>query len=130
MVIDTSALLAIIFGEPEAEIFADMLATSEVTLCSAVSALEAGIVVEARKGRSAAKDFQAFVEIAKIKVVEFTPEQSRIALSAWRRFGKGNHKAGLNLGDCSAYALSKASRQPLLFKGDDFSKTDVAVVKY
>lgn len=130
MVVDTSALLAVIFEEVEAEIFADILATSDATLCSAVSALEAGIVIEARKGRAAAKDFQALLDVAKIKVVGFTPEQSQAAMAAWRRYGKGNHKAGLNMGDCCAYALARTSRQPLLFKGSDFSRTDIAVVRY
>jgi ribonuclease VapC len=130
MVVDTSALLAVIFEEGEADSFADILATSEVTLCSAVSVLEASIVVEARKGRAAAADFQALLDVAKIKVVDFSPEHARLAVTAWRRYGKGNHKAGLNMGDCCAYALAKAVRQPLLFKDGDFSQTDIAVVKH
>ena len=130
MVVDTSALLAIIFEEAEAAVFAEILATSENTLCSAVSVLEAGIVIEARKGRAASKDFQTFLDLAKIKVAEFSSEQAGIATQAWRKFGKGNHKAGLNMGDCCTYALSKVTRQALLFKGNDFSLTDVMAVKY
>jgi ribonuclease VapC len=130
MVIDTSALLAVIFDESEAETFAELLATSETTLLSAVSWLEAGIVVEAKKGKDAARDYQSFLAAARVKIVEFTPDHGRIALEAWRDYGKGNHKAGLNLGDCCAYALSKVSGRPLLFKGRDFSQTDVAAVRY
>ncbi len=130
MVVDTSALLAVIFEETEAGVFAGILATSENTLCSAVSLLEAGIVIEARKGREAGKDFQAFLDLAKIKVVEFSGEQAAIAVQAWRKYGKGNHKAALNMGDCCVYALCKVSRQALLFKGNDFALTDVMAVKY
>ena len=83
-----------------------------------------------RKGRAAGNDFQVFLDLAKIKVVEFSGEQARIATQAWRKFGKGNHKAGLNMGDCCVYALSKATRQALLFKGNDFALTDLATVKY
>ena len=130
MVIDTSALLAVVFGESEAETFAELLATSETTLLSAVSWLEASIVIEAKKGKPATQHFQSFLSTARVKPVEFTPDQGRIALEAWRNYGKGNHRAGLNLGDCCAYALSKVSGRPLLFKGTDFSQTDVAVVRY
>ena len=130
MVVDTSALLAVIFEEAEAAVLAEILATSDNTLCSAVSVLEAGIVIEARKGRAAGTDFQVFLDLAKIKVVEFSSEQASIATQAWRKFGKGNHKAGLNMGDCCTYALSKTTRQALLFKGNDFSLTDVMAVKY
>lgn len=130
MVVDTSALLAVIFEEPECTLFAELLATSETTLCSAVSVLEAGIVIEARKGKAASRDFRAFLGAARIKIVDFTPEQAGLAMEAWRRYGKGNHKAALNLGDCCAYALSKAARRPLLFKGKDFPHTDVVAVRY
>lgn len=130
MVLDTSALLAVIFDEPEAGAFAELLATSEQTLFSAVSWLEAGIVIEARKGGASTRDYQSFLSTAHVKIVEFTPEQGRVALGAWRRYGKGQHKAGLNLGDCCAYALSRISGRPLLFKGRDFLHTDVAAVRY
>jgi ribonuclease VapC len=130
MVVDTSALLAVIFEEPESARFAELLATSETTLCSAVSALEAGIVIEARKGKATARDFRAFLRSARVKITDFTPEQAVLAMEAWRRYGKGNHKAALNLGDCCAYALSKVARRPLLFKGRDFVHTDVVAVRY
>jgi len=130
MVVDTSAILAVAFEEPEAATFAELLATSNLTLISSVSWLEAGIVIEAKKGRAAARDYRALVTAARIKSVDFTAEQARVALEAWQRYGKGNHKAALNLGDCCAYALSKTSARPLLFKGADFSRTDVAAVRY
>jgi ribonuclease VapC len=128
MVVDTSAILAILFEEPEAERFADRLVASRVTLASALNWLEAAIVVEARKGQASAKDFERFIATARIQVVEFDGEQAALALTAWRRYGKGRHPAGLNLGDCCAYALSKSSGEPLLYKGGDFAKTDVATV--
>lgn len=130
MVIDTSALLAVIFGEPEAVVFAEILAASKMNLCCAVTALEARIVVEARKGHGAAKDFQVLLDAANITIVDFSADHSRLAVAAWRQYGKGNHKARLNMGDCCSYALAKAVRQPLLFKGEDFSRTDIAVVRY
>ena len=85
MVVDTSALLAVIFEEPECARFAELFATSETTLCSAVSALEGGIVIEARKGKAASRDFRAFLRAARIKIVDFTPEQAGLAMEAWRR---------------------------------------------
>lgn len=130
MVIDTSALLAVVFDEPEAERFAELIAASGTTLLSSVSWLEAGIVIEARKGRDAAGDYEALLAAGHVKIVEFAPSQAAVALEAWRRYGKGNHKAALNFGDCCAYALSKASGQPLLFKGKDFPQTDVAAASY
>lgn len=130
MVVDTSAVLAVVFEEPEAAAFAELLATSSLTLISAVSWLETGIVVEARKGRAAVRDYRSLLAAARVKTVEFTAEQAQVALAAWQRYGKGHHKAGLNLGDCCAYALSKTAGRPLLFKGADFSQTDVAAVRY
>lgn len=128
MVVDTSALLAILFEEQDAERFAARLVASRRTIASAVNWLEASIVVEARKGRASMKDFESFIAEARIQVVGFDGEQAVIALAAWRRYGKGRHPAGLNLGDCCAYALSKSSGEPLLYKGDDFAKTDVTAV--
>jgi ribonuclease VapC len=130
MVVDSSALLAVVFEEPEAATFAELLASQTATLISAVSWLETAIVVEARKGRAALRDLRSLLAAARIKTAEFTPEQSEIALRAWQRYGRGRHKAALNMGDCCAYALSKASGRPLLFKGTDFAHTDVAAVPY
>ena len=130
MVIDTSALTAILFGEPEASAFASVLATGSPRLVSAVSALEAAIVVEARKGPAGSRELDLLIHAAQLEVVALTPEQVDVAREAWRRFGKGRHPAGLNLGDCCAYALARTSAEPLLFKGDDFARTDVTAVPW
>jgi ribonuclease VapC len=128
MVIDTSALIAILFGEPEAESFARALAADPKKLISAFNALESGIVVEARKGEAGGRELDLLLHYARIEIVAINVEQVELARSAWRTFGKGNHPAGLNIGDCCAYALAKYSGEPLLFKGDDFSQTDVQPV--
>ena len=92
---------------------------------SAVSFLEAAIVLESRSGAAAGHDLDAFLEAAEIELVPVTPDQARAARQAWRRFGKGNHPAGLNFGDCFSYALAESAREPLLFKGEDFARTDI-----
>lgn len=128
MVLDTSSILALLFDEPEAGFFAERIAADPKRLLSAGTALELMIVVEARKGEVGGRELDLFLHRAKIDIVPFDSEQAEIARLAWRRYGKSNHPAGLNFGDCFAYALSKISGEPLLFKGDDFSQTDVAVV--
>jgi len=128
MVLDTSALLAILFLEPEADRFADLIASDPRRLLSAASMLETAIVVEARKGPSAGRELDLLIHSARIDVVAFEESQLELARQAWRRFGKGNHRANLNFGDCFAYALSKSSGEPLLFKGNDFAQTDVTRV--
>jgi ribonuclease VapC len=128
MVLDTSALLAILFLEPEADRFADLIASDPRRLLSAASMQETAIVVEARKGPSAGRELDLLIHRARIDVVAFEESQLELARQAWRRFGKGNHRANLNFGDCFAYALSRSSGEPLLFKGGDFAQTDVARV--
>jgi len=128
MVVDTSALIAILLQEPEAHTFAVALQNASVRLVSAVSALEASIVIEARKGPSGGRDLDLLLHRANAELVAFTAEQSEIARNAYRKYGKGLHPAGLNFGDCCAYALAKVSGEPLLAKGADFPKTDVALV--
>ena len=128
MVIDTSALIAILFGEPEAESFARALADDPKKLITAFNALETGIVVEAKKGEAGGRELDLLLHRARIEIVAMNPEQVELARSAWRNYGKGNHSAGLNIGDCCAYALAKYSGEPLLFKGEDFSKTDIPPV--
>jgi len=129
MVIDTSAILAILLGEPEAEAFAVAIANDPKRLISAFSALESGIVIEAKKGEAGGRELDLFIHRSQIEIVTMDSDQVEIARGAWRKFGKGRHKAGLNIGDCCSYALSKSSGEPLLFKGDDFSKTDLDLVK-
>lgn len=128
MVIDTSALIAILLGEPESEALIVALASAGPRLLSSINALETAIVVEARKGPSGARELDLLIHAAGLEIVPFSGEQMEIARDAWRHFGKGRHVAGLNLGDCCAYALSRSSGEPLLFKGDDFNHTDAALM--
>ena len=128
MVIDTSALVAILLGEPETEPFAWAIARDARRLISAFTALETGIVIEAKKGEMGSREFDLLLHQARIEIVPMTPEHFEIARSAWRKYGKGRHKAGLNIGDCCSYALARCSGEPLLFKGDDFSQTDIQPV--
>lgn len=125
MVIDTSALIAILFGEPEAPFFASAIADESKKLISAFNALETGIVVEARKGEAGGRELDLLMHRAQIEIVAMNADQAEIARAAWREYGKGNHPASLNIGDCCAYALTKYSGEPLLFKGNDFSQTDL-----
>ena len=130
MVLDTSALMAILFGEPESETFISLIGQDSKRLISASTALELMIVIESRKGEIGGRDLDLFLHRAKIDIVPFDGEQAELARIAWRRYGKGNgHPAQLNFGDCFAYTLSKISGEPLLFKGNDFSQTDVLVAR-
>jgi ribonuclease VapC len=126
MVIDTSALIAILLDEPERGRFSDAIVADPIRLISTVNALEAGLVIEARKGEPGGREFDLLLHRANVHKVPFTEEHVEEARAAWRRYGKGQHPAGLNFCDCCSYALAKISGQPLLFKGDDFTKTDVA----
>lgn len=125
MIVDTSALLAILFGEPEAETYARAIAEADTSRVSAASFVEAAIVVEAQTRDAARGQFDALIRRAGIVIEPVTEEQAHIARQAYTDFGKGRHPAGLNFGDCFSYALAKAAAEPLLFKGDDFRKTDV-----
>lgn len=125
MVIDTSALLAIFFAEPERQRFLQVIVQAETRRISAANVLETGIVLEARRGEAAGREFDLFVVRAGLEVVPMDGEQIEIARAAWRKYGKGRNRASLNLGDCFAYALAKFSGEALLAKGDDFALTDV-----
>jgi ribonuclease VapC len=125
MVIDTCALLAIFLDEPERKAFLDAIVNSETRSISAANVLEAGIVLEAKRGEAAGREFDLFMIKTNVQVIAVDAEQIDIARSAWRKFGKGWHPAGLNFGDCFAYALAKFSGEPLLTKGDDFRLTDI-----
>ena len=125
MVIDTSALVSIFLGEPERKLFLEHILQAETKLISAANSLEAGIVLEARRGEAAGREFDLFVVRAKLEVVPVDAEQVEIARSAWRKYGKGRHAAGLNFGDCFAYAVAKEHACRLLYVGDDFAKTDI-----
>lgn len=126
MIVDSSAVVAIVLGEPDAESLLARLTRAETPVrVSAANLVEASIVVEARQGSDAARDLQLLLTGLGAEVVPVTEEQAGLAVAAWRRFGKGRHPAALNLGDCFAYALARATGEPLLFKGDDFAQTDV-----
>ena len=125
MIIDTSAILAILFEEAEADHFLNTITAASSRRISAATLLEATIVLESRSGPTVAHELDAFLRRAQIELEPVTPEQAQTARQAWRRFGKGNHPAGLNFGDCFAYALAKATQEPLLFKGRDFELTDI-----
>jgi ribonuclease VapC len=130
MVIDASVLVAILLGEPEAAEFSRLIASDPKRLVSALSALEAAIVIHARKGPVGLRELDLLIHSAGAMIVSLDADQVLLARSAYENYGKGHHPAALNLGDCCSYALSRFSRKPLLFKGNDFSRTDVARVDY
>ncbi|HUY15773.1 MAG TPA: type II toxin-antitoxin system VapC family toxin [Terriglobia bacterium] len=125
MVIDTSALLAVFLGEPERRQFLESITQAETRCISAASVLETGIVLEARRGEAAGREFDLFLNQAKVDIVAVDAEQVEIARVAWRKYGKGRHPAALNFGDCFAYALAKMLDEPLLAKGSDFTRTGI-----
>jgi len=127
LVVDTSALAAVVFGEPDAEALLGAMRRSAGDLhIGAVTLVEAAIVIEARQGARAVDDLHALLTGLHSQVVAVDEAQARLAHAAWRRFGKGRHPAALNLGDCFAYALAKSTGSALLFKGGDFAQTDIA----
>jgi len=126
VIVDSSALIAILRTEPEATQFIQAIAKSSVRRMSAVSFVEAAAVMDGGRDPVASRKFDEFLRSAKITIEAVTEAQARIARDAYRDFGKGSaHPAGLNLGDCFAYALAKDAGEPLLFKGNDFAKTDL-----
>ena len=124
-VVDTSALVAILLGEPDADVFARTLAEAPVRLLSAVSRVELSFVIEDRKGETGRADVELLLHDGGFDIVSVTPQQAEIAVDAFRRFGRGRHPARLNIGDCFAYALAIATDHSLLFKGDGFIHTDI-----
>lgn len=125
MILDTSAIIAILRDEPEAAAIAQTLEQAEHCRVSAVSYVEAAVVIDAARSPVSSRRLDDFFSRAEIVVESVSPHQAKIAREAYRDFGKGRHKAGLNFGDCFAYALAKDKSEPLLFKGDDFRHTDV-----
>jgi len=126
MVIDNSALVAILFDEPERADLVARIAADGRRLISAATLVEAGLLVEARRGESAGRELDLLLHRARVLCVAVDEQQATRARAAWRIFGKGRHPAGLNYGDCFSYALARVTGEPLLFKGEDFAKTDVA----
>jgi ribonuclease VapC len=127
MVIDTSALLAILQDEPEREAFVRAVGGAGDTRLSVAGFVETSIVLYTRSGAEALRRLDLFLDRAHITLVPLSVAQGHVARNAFARYGKGRHPAGLNFGDCFAYALAKDVEEPLLFKGTDFAKTDVEV---
>ena len=128
MVIDTSAIYAILAGEPDAMAFATAIQDDPIRLMSAATLLELAIVIEARFGDAGGRELDLLLYTTGIDVIEVSREQATTARRAWRAWGKGRHPAGLNYGDCFAYALARSQGEPLLCKGDDFRQTDLQLV--
>lgn len=126
MIVDTSALLAILYQEEDAGVYAQALVDAQASRMSAANFLEAAINIDARGDLEASRQLDNFVQRAGIEIADVTVEQVQVARQAYLDFGKGRHKAALNFGDCFAYALARTAGEPLLFKGNDFSLTDVA----
>jgi ribonuclease VapC len=126
MILDTSALIALIEGEPEAEMFLDLIAHSSQVSISAATYVEASIVIDARGNPVLSRSLDTLLDDLAVTIAPVTSEQARVARQAYRDFGKGRqHPAQLNFGDCFSYALASTAGQALLFKGQDFSHTDV-----
>ena len=126
MIVDTSALIAILRAEDDAAEMAHAIEDAQVRRISAANYLETAVVIDASRDPIASRRFDELVDVAELRVEPVTHDQARIAREAYRDFGKGSgHKAGLNFGDCFAYALAKSAGEPLLFKGDDFGHTDI-----
>ena len=125
MVLDTSALLAILLDEPERRAFTEAIEAAERRLLSAASFVEVSMILESRHGAEGVRALDRLLAAAAVEVVDVDAGQALKARDAFRRFGKGRHVAGLNFGDCFAYALAVTQAEPLLFKGQDFAATDV-----
>lgn len=126
MVIDTSALVAMLRGEPEADALEAAVEADPVRMMSTASLLETAIVIESRLGEPGGRELDLWLHRAEVDLVPVDTEQAELARRAYRRYGKGRHPAGLNFGDCFSYALAVVGAEPLLFKGNDFALTDVA----
>ena len=126
MMIDSSVLIAILENEPEAERLIEAITHDSVRLISAVSIVETSIVILNRRGEAGLAELDSFLQAAGIETIAVTPEQANFARQAYERYGKGRHPAKLNFGDCFSYAAAIACGEPLLFKGNDFSETDIS----
>ncbi len=129
MIIDTSAIIAVLFNEDDAHDYAEAISRADSCRISAATLVETAIVVEAQTRNNGGRQLDAFIRRASITIESVTEEQAYMARQAFIDFGKGRHRAGLNYGDCFSYALAKATREPLLFKGKDFAQTDLVAVR-
>ena len=125
MILDTSALVAILYGEPQARDFVERIRAADVCRISVANHVELSMVVENQLGPNGTRQADAFLRRANVVIEPVTIEQGDLARQAFLDFGKGRHKAGLNFGDCFAYALARATGEALLFNGDDFALTDI-----
>ena len=125
MVIDTSAVVAILFDEEDQDKYSAAIARASIRLVSAVTRVELSFAIKGRKHNPGRERLDRFFAMTATDVVAVTPQQAMIAIDAFRAYGKGRHKAGLNIGDCFSYALARATGHPLLFKGNDFALTDI-----
>jgi ribonuclease VapC len=128
MIVDTSAMISILRDEPDAPAMALAIERAETNRISAVSYVEAAAVIDSSRDPIASRRFDDFLRDAEIVVESVTPKQAEVAREAYRDFGKGRHRDGLNLGDCFSYALARTTGEPLLFKGKDFRLTDIEAV--
>jgi ribonuclease VapC len=127
VVIDTSAFVAVLLGEPERDRFIELLADAEDPLISAATLVETSIVMLAKTGPDGVSDLDELLAAAAVRCIAVDSAQAALARKAFAQFGRGRAPAGLNYGDCFAYALARATERPLLFKGDDFTHTDIAI---
>lgn len=130
MVVDTSALLGILQDEPERRAFNEAIELTESCVISAATFVETSIVIESRYGAEGLRDLDLFIAKAEIDLVAVDAEQAQVARRAFSQYGRGRHPAGLNYGDCFSYALARVRGELLLYKGDDFSRTDVTSVTF
>ena len=130
MILDTAAVIAVLQNEESAPRLVAALENAPVKRMSAATLVEAGILLQARFGDHGERELDLFVQRAHVQIIPVTEEHAEYARSAYRRFGRGRHAAGLNCGDCFAYALARALDEPLLFVGDDFPQTGVRAAAY
>ena len=130
MIVDSSALIAIFLKEPEGRLLDVAIVEEPDCRMSTANFLETSIVLMARKGQDGTRGLDLLIARMGIRLVPFTESQARLARTAFERFGKGRHRAGLNFGDCIAYALAKETGEALLFKGVDFAQTDITAAPY
>jgi ribonuclease VapC len=129
VIIDTSAIVAVLRDEPGAEVYARLIATSSIARISAGTYVELGVVVDGSRDAVSSGALDPFLETSRIQIEPLTASQARIARATYQRFGRGSgHGARLNMGDCFSYALAREFGEPLLFKGNDFSLTDIEIV--
>ncbi len=130
MVVDTSALISLLLDEADAPRIARAIEAASVRLISAANFFETSMVIESKKGDAGGRELELLLYRSMIEVIPADQDQTEIARRAWRRYGKGRHPAALNFGDCFAYALAKQRQLPLLFRGNDFARTDIQVLRY